>query len=289
MWLRALAVGLVTASVAVPAATASDRIAMGVSGVSLKISANSRRAVVTYQSRNRTWVVTASGAINARWPTKVRDQVHFRLRYSLRAAKVPGYCGAYDGPALPWVVAACKAPDGSYWVAQAWQRFLPNHGVAPLGEDAGRELRLSHWFGAMPEFRVAQDWAYGGRFDHLYGSVTYLGQGMHGFATTRYGAPLDRYGTLIYVDTLDSAYGPGWRRESAFVTHNPTGIFCYGFFPHGPYPSGKGRAYRATMIGPGVFPDQMWQAPEHPYDPSADAEANAEQRRAFSDHRCRPN
>ena len=45
-------------------------------------------------------------------------------------------CGAYDGPPLAWFVTGCKAPDGSYWALQAWQRMLPNYGVAP-SRDAG--------------------------------------------------------------------------------------------------------------------------------------------------------
>ena len=45
-------------------------------------------------------------------------------------------CGAYDGPTLAWMVTACKASDGSYWALQAWQRMLPNYGVAPCA-DAG--------------------------------------------------------------------------------------------------------------------------------------------------------
>lgn len=41
------------------------------------------------------------------------------------------------------------------------------------------------------------------------------------------------------------------------------------------------------MIGPGVTPDVMWQggAPA-PYDPSADAQANAAQRELLANDRC---
>src|SRR5262249_20609894 len=42
-----------------------------------------------------------------------------------------GGCGRYDGPALAWEVVACKAPDGSYWAVQSWQRKLPNYGRPP--------------------------------------------------------------------------------------------------------------------------------------------------------------
>ena len=41
--------------------------------------------------------------------------------------------------------------------------------------------------------------------------------------------------------------------------HKGTGTFCYGFYPHGNRPAGHGEKYRATIIGPGVTPDVMWQ------------------------------
>ena len=33
---------------------------------------------------------------------------------------------------LVWLVAACRAPDGSYWALQRWQRLLPMRGIAPF-------------------------------------------------------------------------------------------------------------------------------------------------------------
>ena len=68
-----------------------------------------------------------------------RAQVAFKLDYAGGWGKshtdswktFGDRCGAYDGPALAWKVTACKAPDGSYWALQAWQRMLPNYGVAP--------------------------------------------------------------------------------------------------------------------------------------------------------------
>jgi hypothetical protein len=51
-----------------------------------------------------------------------------------------------------------------------------------------------------------------------------------------------------------------WRRENGFLTRRPTGSVCYGFYRHGSLPSGMGEAYRATVSGPGVTPDVMWQA-----------------------------
>ena len=106
----------------------------------------------------------------------------------------------YDGPPLAWLVRACKAPDGSYWALQAWERLKPNFG----GASAARELRLSHWTGPLPELWLKFDWAYR-RFDHLYGALTYDGSGVFGFRSTRAGVPLDTYGRNLYVDTLELA------------------------------------------------------------------------------------
>ena len=85
-----------------------------------------------------------------------------------------------------------------------------------------------------------------------------------------------------------SAYGPGWKRENSFLTHAPGGAFCYGFYPHGGHGAGNGTRYRATVIGPGVTPDVMWQGPAPAqYDPAADAQANAAQRELLAnDRRC---
>ena len=98
---------------------------------------------------------------------------------------------------------------------------------------------------------------------------------MFRFSSTPSGEPLDSFGRNLYVDTLDSAYGPGWHRENSFLTHASGGSFCYGFYPHGAYPSGQGTQYRATILGPGLMPDVMWQgnAPG-PYNPTAEVTAN---------------
>ncbi len=85
---------------------------------------------------------------------------------------------------------------------------------------------------------MGQDWVYDGRFNELFGQLTYNGQPVHGFGTTQYGAPTDGFGRLIYLDTFDSVYGQGWRRENSFVPHKPTGAFCYGFFPFDPTKGG---------------------------------------------------
>jgi hypothetical protein len=102
-------------------------------------------------------------------------------------------------------------------------------------------------------------WIYG-RYHHVSGSLTYRGAPVFGFRATRHGSPLDGYGRNVYLDTYDSAYGRGWRREGAFLTHRPTGAFCYGLFRRRGRTSGMGRAYRATVVGPGVTPDVSWRS-----------------------------
>ena len=107
---------------------------------------------------------------------------------------------------------------------------------------------------------------------------------LHGFSTTRDGAPLDGYGRVLYLDTYDSAYGPGWRRENGFVARNRTGMFCYGFVPHRSLsgtqlPPGNGVRYRLSTSGPGVTPDVAWVGPAlHDYDPSSAADRALEAR-----------
>jgi hypothetical protein len=280
---------LVAVAVAAPAAHGSVRVVAGAGDIGLQLR-SSATAVVSYTSRGKRWTVTACCALNARFPEKAGRQIHMRLTYRSRPLRgVLGSCAHYDGPELAWLVAACKAPDGSYWALQQWDRLLPNYGLQASPRQSAPELRLSHWRGPLATLIVNQDWVYGGRFDHLYGSLTYLARPMHGYATGPHGEPLDGYGALVYVDTLDSAYGAGWRRENGFVTHRPTGIFCYGFFPHGDHPSGRGTAYRATAVGPGSLPDLFWQADAKPYDPALDRAANEQQARSFSDRLCRPN
>ena len=161
----------------------------------------------------------------------------------------------YDGPRLAFQVAACAAPDGSYWALQSWRRTLPNFDGAPASGLGTWELHLSHWSGAIATLDVWTDWVYGGRYHHLFGRLTYDGKPVYGFSASRVGSPLDGYGRNIYVDTFDSRYGKGWRRENAFLAHQPTGVFCYGFYRFSSRGPGNGAKYRLSAIGPGVTPD----------------------------------
>jgi hypothetical protein len=238
-------------------------------------------ALVAYHARGRARKVSAHGAINARSPSRTSPQVRFRLNYA--AKKIAGAtCLPYDGPPLAWLVRACKAPDGSYWALQSWQRALPNYGLTGTATQRAWELRLSHWTGPLPHLEIDVDWSYR-RFDHLYGRYTYRGSPVHGFRATPQGSPLDRYGRNVYVDTLGSRYGRGWKRENSFLAQRPTGAFCYSFVPHGDRPVGRGARYRATVIGPGVTPDVMWHgASPGPFDAERERQANAEQKELFA-------
>jgi hypothetical protein len=253
-------------------ASASQLIDRNASNVHLGVD-NQGRALLGYRAHGKTRRVLAWGAVDARQPDSPNvPQVEFKLDYSGKgAAGFRNTCGRYDGPALAWAVTACKANDGTYWAVQRWQRMLPNAGYKPWkASQTVQELRLSHWTasGGLALLDVHVDWVYGGRFHDLFGRVTYQGQSVHGFKTTKWGVPLDSYGRNLYLDTLNSSYGTGWRRENSFVAHNPSGMFCYGFYPYGTYPGypaqrsvklvGAGKKYRITMIGPGVSPDVMW-------------------------------
>jgi hypothetical protein len=283
---RRSALAAATFALAVPLASAgpaaaSQFIDRGATGA--RLSVTSAGAVVTYRAGGASKQVLATGAINARPPNGSVAQVEFRIATAVGPASTRA-CGRYDGPRLHWLVAACKGPDGSYWALQSWPRLLPNFGARPAGfEQSAKELRLSHWSGPIAELEIKTDWAWR-RFDHLYGRFTYRGKPVHGFRSTRFGAPLDSYGRNVYLDTFNSGYGGGWKRENSFLAHRPTGVFCYMVRP-----GGRGQRYRATVIGPGVTPDVVWEgvAPG-PFEAAREAEANAEQRQ-MRDRLCRPN
>ena len=276
---------------------ASNLIDRNAQNIQFKVNRNGE-ALVSYRAAGRTRNVLAWGALNARFPNPASSvpQVHFKLDYSGGWGKYrktywkqfKNSCRAYDGPALPWLVSACKAPDGSYWALQAWQKMLPNFGLAPTRTQAVWMLQLSHWNGELPRLEIGTNWAYR-TYDHLYGTFAYGSTGVYGFHSTPTGVPLDSFGRNVYVDTFNSVYGAGWRRENSFLTHRGTGAFCYGFYRHGSRPVGKGARYRATAIGPGVTPDVYWEgSAPGAYAPDADAAAN-DGIRALGDSSCKPN
>ena len=290
-----VSLAVLAAVAAAPApALASQTIARNATHVRLAVNRN-RVALLTYRSEGRLHHTLAWGAVNARTPSRRVRQVSFRLDYSggwgsRRKDLWRGFrnvCGPYQGPELHYLVAACTAPDGSSWVVQKWRRLLPPFGTRPTFAQRAVEMQLSHFSGDLPEFVVKVDWVYR-HYDHLYGWLKYKGKGVYGFRASTYGSPLDKWGRNVFVDTYDSRYGRGWKRENGFLTHRPSGGFCYGFYPHGNRPVGKGSEYRATVMGPGVTPILFWQgAAPGPFDPALDELANQEQRSIFTNAKCR--
>jgi hypothetical protein len=276
---RLVFVAIAAAAFASPA-SASQLLDRNATNVRLKVSPDGK-AMVSYRAHGRSWDVLAWGAINALHPNKERKQVQFRLDRAGgwgtfgRKLRFRNSCLPYDGPPLAHLVVACRAPDGSYWAVQRWRRQLPNLGFAPwTPQQRAWALHLSHWSGPLAVLEAYTDWSWQGRFHHVFGRLTYLGRPVHGFRTNRHGSRLDKYGRAVYLDTFGSRHGPGWRRENAFVTHRPTGVFCYTFRSRNPveggyvYPPGysggsrgpgNGTAYRMTVEGPGVTPDVKWQ------------------------------
>ena len=286
---------LVAALVAAGAASAAQLVDRDATGVRISLNAKGE-ALLTYRKGSAVKHVLVWGAINALAPKEGTQQAKFKLDYSGGWGKYhsvywkhfTGGCGAYDGPALPNVVAACKAADGSYWAAQSWPQPLPDLGFTPwLPELSADWLEVSHWTGEPAKLEVGTNWVYSGRFQSLFGRLTYQGQPVYGFGTTRFGAPTDGFGRLVYLDTFNSVYGQGWRRENSFVPHNPTGVFCYGFYPFDPTTGGYkhppgwtakrgpgvGEKYRLTASGPGVTPNVATIVPGlHVFDRTSQAD-----------------
>ncbi len=253
--------------------------------VSLRINGRGE-ALVTFVRDGARRAVLAGGGLNANPSSSGSPQVAFEVDYRVgrRARSFPNRCRAYDGPALVLVVAACRAPDGSYWAVQRWQRVMPMRGLPPFRAGQGLyELQLSHWSGPLPELEVSPNWTYGGRWQGLFGRLSYLGAPVFGSRTPSMRVS-DDYARYVYIDTFNSVYGPGWKRDGAKVTHVGNGAFCYSFVPQPPppgYPAvgmrgpGNGERHRVTAIGPGVTPIIQWEgAGLGRYDAAADRAFN---------------
>jgi hypothetical protein len=282
--------GRLAATIAVAAAlcacsqaAASQLVARDVAGATLAVDAGGT-ALVTYTTPGGSPVrLLAWGAVDAIPPTAGASQLRFRLDYSGGYKtfgrhvwkRLVNACRPYDGPPLAWAVAACRAPDGSYWALQAWQRGLPSFGRPPTTAlQRAVELRLSHWSGELPRLEIWQDWRFPSRLARVFGRYTYRGAPVYGFAATPAGAPKDGFGRNVYVDTLDSGYGPGWQRANGFLTHQPTGVFCSLIGSRAlamQSAAGWGRHLRITVLGPGVTPDVYWEGPALPRYDTADA------------------
>jgi hypothetical protein len=213
-----------------------------------------------------------------------RPQVKFKIDYAggWGAFRKANYwktfrnaCRRYDGPSLFGFVAGCKAPDGSYWALQNWVRLEAMRGFAPFKKvHTDVELHISHWTGALPVLDVWPNWTYSGRLQGFFGRLTYDGKAVYG---TRSPSPTvtDPYARNVYIDTFNSIYGRGWKRDTGINTHKRNGAFCYSFVAQSPpggypgtkggYPSneprgpGLGDRHRITVMGPGVTPVLRWE------------------------------
>ena len=235
-------------------------------------------------------------------------QARFNMDYSggWKSRKNPSYwktirnaCRRYDGPALPFFVVGCKAPDGSYWALQSWQRNLPMRGFAPwTDKQRGVELHVSHWSGELPRLEVYRHWTYNRSAQGVFGRLLYRGEPVHGTRTPS-ATVRDEFARNVYIGTFNSDYGPGWKHDTAINTHPGSGGFCYTFVPQAPpagYPSsqphgnGLGTQDRISVIGPGVTPIVQWVGNKLT---SFDANAQAQATQAFdsilgSDKHCAP-
>jgi hypothetical protein len=259
------------------AAHASQRLSdVNVSDVSLQVNPKGE-ALVSYRTQSGSMRhVLAWGAENAVPPDPGVAQQAFQLDYAGGWRKYKrrvwsafhNSCRPYTGPSLVYLVTACTAADGSYWAIQSWQRVLPLRGVEPFRPGQGAwELHLSHWTGDLATLEVSPHWTYGGTLQGVFGRLLYQGKPVYGFHTPSETTG-DRNARYFYIDTFNSAYGPGWRREGAKVTHRPNGAFCYSFaplakapagYPSVPKVSGVGERSRVTVMGPGVTPDVQWE------------------------------
>ena len=130
-------------------------------------------------------------------------------------------------------MAACKAPDGSYWALQRWQRLLPMRGIAPFRPGAGG-VRAPHLAlgGELARLEVSPNWtSRRTRRGSSAGSPT-AGRPVYGFRTPPSGNPTDGYARFFYVDTFNSAYGAGWKHETSIVFRNPQRRLLLQLLPH---------------------------------------------------------
>jgi hypothetical protein len=278
----ALVVALVTA-ICLPAAASASAIFgdADVTGPTLKVNAKGI-ALVEYKTKaGAPRHVLAWGAVNAvPNQSKGATQQKFQLDYSggWKSQKNAKYwqtfksaCKKYDGPTLPFFVAGCKAPDGSYWALQAWDRNMPMRGFdAWTDKQKAVELHISHWSGDLPVLEIYRHYTYGNANQGFFGRLTYQGEPV--FGTRSPSATVsDTWARNIYIDAFNSDYGPGWKHDTAINTHPANGAFCYTFTPQAPpsgYPSSKpngdglGQRYRISVIGPGVTPIVQWEGPK---------------------------
>ena len=287
---RRAALAACAAALAAPAAATGAIFGdLNVRDPSLKVG-SSGTALVEYTTatgvRRHVLVWGAVGGVPN--PSVSARQARFELDYSggWKSRKDASFwrtvrdaCRPYDGPSLPFFVAGCTAPDGSYWALQAWQRNLPMRGFPPwTAKQRGVELHVSHWRGELPRLELYARWTYERSAQGIFGRLVYRGKPVYGTRTSS-ATVRDPFSRNVYIDTFDSGYGPGWRHDTAIATHAGNGGFCYTFVPQAPpagYPKSTpnghplGEKHRVSAIGPGVTPIVQAVVPRlRTYDPDA--------------------
>lgn len=275
---RLAAVGVIALTMLVVAAPSQSSQLVARDARNLQLAVNWRgEAMLTYTRADLNRHVLLWGATGTRGHLQV-DYTGGKERYHFAYwRKFSATCGHYDGPRLAYLLAACKAPDGTYWAVQS----LPQPGSTHTW------FEVSHWRGEVAKVVTGMAWAYDGRFQLIYGRVTYEGEA----------APE----ALVHLDTYNSSYGPRWQHEFDFAVHPSTGAFCYGLYPHkskGAVFPGTGQKYRLAVSGPGATPLVLARLPgSHDFDELNAADAAQEQRAATrlrswgvqnTDHDCGP-
>jgi hypothetical protein len=257
---RLAALGLVVLAALALAAPSNSSQLVARDAHHLKLEVNWRgEALLSYERAGGQRHVLLWGATGALARLQV-DYTGGKQRYHQAYWRhFAGTCGHYDGPHLSYLVSACKAPDGSYWAVQS----LPppaNHSW----------FEVSHWRGAVAKVQLGRAWAYDGRFQLIFGRLTYETQPALDYMTT--------------LNTFISSFGPGWRIQDSFLTRRATGAFCYGLWPHrtnGAEFPGTGEKYRVALSGPGVTPLVSVTLPGfHDFDPVSGRDAVHQERAA---------
>ncbi len=166
--------------------------------------------------------------------------------YSVRLSSVPLNGVPTGGP-------AGANPDGGNLHSQ--------YNLAPLG------LQTFDGFPTLLSYLRWSKFSPGGykgylkqqHFPYLFGSFSYGGPGVWG-PGNKYGAPTTDFGRNAYIDSWNSDYGRGWRRNVGVLTQKPYGTFCYEFSPKGGSKGETGLSkdgiYSVTIAGPGMAPDR---------------------------------
>ncbi len=145
--LAAITLVLLGALAAVGSASAAQLIDRNATGVQIRANAKGE-AMITYHKGGAVKHVLVWGAINAIAPREGAHQAKFKLDYSggwgtrhtVYWKHFPGSCGAYDGPTLPNVVAACTSP-GRLVLGRAELAAAPAEPrLHPVAARAAREL-----------------------------------------------------------------------------------------------------------------------------------------------------